>query len=107
MITDDNIRDVKLQYDINVEAAKISVLSSGKINRHEYSTGEEMLPSIKKKQQKKLNLLILLWGKAFEKQTKTINNQGKKQVDAITNQDKNLEALTNEDHDHKYKEILK
>ena len=49
MTTDDNIRDVKPQYDINIEAAKISVLSSGKINRHEYSTGEEMLPSIQKK----------------------------------------------------------
>ena len=49
MTTDDNIRDVKLQYDINIEAAKISVWSSGKINRHEYSTGEEMLPSIQKK----------------------------------------------------------
>ena len=61
----------------------------------------------KKKQQKKLNLLILLWGKAFEKQTKRIDNQGKKQVDAITNQGKNLEALTNKDHEYKYKEILK
>ena len=49
MTTDDNIRDVKWQYDINTEAAKISVLSSGKINRHEYSTGEETLPSIQKK----------------------------------------------------------
>ena len=49
MTTDDNIRDVKWQYDINIEAAKISVLSPGKINRHEYSTGEETLPSIQKK----------------------------------------------------------
>ena len=107
MTTDENIRDVKPQYDINIEAAKISVLSSGKINRHEYSTGEEMLPSIQKKQQKRLNLLILLWEKVLKKATKRIGNQGKKQVDAITNQGKNLEALTNKDHDHKYKEILK
>ena len=53
MTTDDNIRDVKWQYDINIEAAKISVLSSGKINRHEYSTGEETLPSIQKKNSRK------------------------------------------------------
>ena len=46
-------------------------------------------------------------GKAFEKQTKTIEEQGKKQIDAITNQNKGLEALTNKD-DHKsvYKEIF-
>ena len=33
--------------------------------------------------------------KAFEKQTKTIEEQGKKQIDAITNQNKRSEAVTN------------
>ena len=33
MTTDDKIRDVKLQYDINIEPAKISALSSGKIDK--------------------------------------------------------------------------
>ena len=33
---DDMIRDEKLQYHINREAAKISSLSSGKINKYEY-----------------------------------------------------------------------
>ena len=42
---DDKIRDEKLQYDINREAAKISALSSGKIDKYEYLTGEEILPS--------------------------------------------------------------
>ena len=37
---DDNIRDEKLQYDIKREAAKISALSSGKIDTYEYPTGE-------------------------------------------------------------------
>ena len=37
----DKIRDEKLQYDINSEAAKISVLSSGKIDKYEYLTGEK------------------------------------------------------------------
>ena len=32
-----------MQYNINREAAKISALSSSKINRYEYLTGEEML----------------------------------------------------------------
>ena len=45
MTTDDQIRDEKLEYDINTEAAKISTLSSGKINKYEYVAGEEILPS--------------------------------------------------------------
>ena len=49
MITiDDQIKDKKLQYDINTEAAKISALSSGKINKHEYLTGKEILSSNQK-----------------------------------------------------------
>ena len=43
MTIDDQIRDKKLQYDINRETAKISTLSSGKINKYEYVTGEEIL----------------------------------------------------------------
>ena len=45
MIIDDQIRDEKLQYDVNRETAKISALSSGKINIYEYLNGEEILPS--------------------------------------------------------------
>ena len=36
MTIDDQIRDEKLQYDINREAAKISALSSNKFNKYEY-----------------------------------------------------------------------
>ena len=62
MTTDNQIRDEKLQYNINREAAKISALSSNNIDMYEYLTGEEILPSIqrKKKKKNKLNLLILL-----------------------------------------------
>ena len=45
---DDQIKDENIQYEINREAAKISALSSGKINKHEYLTGEEILPSNQK-----------------------------------------------------------
>ena len=45
MTNDGKIRDEKLQYDINREAAKISPLSSGKIDKYEYLAGEEILPS--------------------------------------------------------------
>ena len=42
---DHKIRVEKLQYDINREVAKISTLLSGKIDKYEYLTGEEVLPS--------------------------------------------------------------
>ena len=44
MTNEDQIKDEKLQYDINREAAKISALSSSKIDKYEYLTGEEILP---------------------------------------------------------------
>ena len=44
MAIDDNIRDEKLEYDINKEAARWSGLSSGKIDKCEYLTDEELLP---------------------------------------------------------------
>ena len=83
MTIEDQIKDEKLQYDINREAAKISALSSGKIYKYEYPTGEEILPSNQQRiiQQAKFNYSPL--GKAFEKQIKTIKDQGKKQVNAI------------------------
>ena len=43
MTINDQVRDEKLQYDINREAAKISALSSGKSNKYEYLTGEDIL----------------------------------------------------------------
>ena len=57
MTINDQIKDEKLQYDINREAAKISALSSEKVYKYEYFTGENIFPL----------------GKAFEKQNK--NNQ--------------------------------
>ena len=45
MTIEDQIKDEKLQYDINREAAKISALPSGKLDRYEYLTGEEILSS--------------------------------------------------------------
>ena len=44
MTTDDKIRDENLQYDINREAAQISALLSGKIDKYEYLTSKEILP---------------------------------------------------------------
>ena len=47
MTNDEKIKDEKLEYDINREAANTSVLSSGKSDKHEYLTGEEMFPSVR------------------------------------------------------------
>ena len=48
MTTDDQIEDEKLQYDINRETAKTSVISSGKNEKYKYLTGEETLSSNQK-----------------------------------------------------------
>ena len=45
MTIDDKIRDENPQYDINREAGQTSALSSGEIDKYEYLTGEEILPS--------------------------------------------------------------
>ena len=42
MTIDDKIIDEKLQYDISREAAKTSALSSSKIAKYDYITGEEI-----------------------------------------------------------------
>ena len=69
--------------DINREAAKISTLSSGKLDKYEYLTGEEIIPSNQQQiiQQAKFNYSPL--GKAIERQIKTIKDQGEKQVLAL------------------------
>ena len=88
MTIEDQIKDEKLQYDINREAAKISALSSGKIDKYEYLTGEEILPSNQQQIIEQPKFTYSLLGKAFQKQTKTIEDQGEKQIKAI--QDKRL-----------------
>ena len=104
MTIEDQIKDEKLQYDINREAAKISTLSSGKIYKYEYLTGEEIIPSNQQQiiQQAKFTYSPL--GKAFEKQIKTIKDQGIKQVKAI--QDNKQLVNINNDDDYKNKLLL-
>ena len=83
MITDDQIRDEKLQYDINREAAKIWALSSRKIEKYEYLTGEEIVPSNQKQILEQAKFTYSPLGKAFVKQIKTAEGQGKKQTEAL------------------------
>ena len=80
MTINDQIRVEKLQYDINREAAKISALTSGKIHKDEYLTGEDILPSKQQQIIEQAKFTYSALGKAFEKQIKTIEDQGQKQV---------------------------
>ena len=73
MTNDDKIRDEKLKYDINREAAKISALSSGKIDEYEYLTGEEILLSDQIRIIKQTKFTYSPRSKAFEKQINTID----------------------------------
>ena len=89
MTLEDQVRDEKLRYDINREAAKISALSSGKTAKYEYFTGEEILPSNQQQVIEQAKFTYSPLGKAFEKKIKTIEDQGEKQIQAIQNIDFN------------------
>ena len=78
MIINNQIRYEKLQYDINREATKISVLSSGKTHKYEYFTGEDILPSNQQEIIEQGKFTYSPLGKVFEKQIKTIEDQGEK-----------------------------
>ena len=66
MAIHNQIKDEKIQYDIHREAGKISVLLSGKIEKYEYLTGEQIFLLIKNKEKNKLNLFILHWEKLLK-----------------------------------------
>ena len=72
------------------------------MDKYEYLTGEEMLPSNQRQiiQQAKFNYSPL--GKALEKEIKTIEDQGKKQVKAIQDN----KQIVNKDDDYKDKLLL-
>ena len=80
MTIDDNIKDEKLQYDIDSEAAKISALSSGTIDKYEYLTGEEILPSNQRQILEQANLHILLQEKLLKNRQKQFENKEKNKL---------------------------
>ena len=83
MAIDDKNRDEILQYDVNREAAKKSAFSSGKIDQYEYFTGEKILPSDQSRKIEQTKFTYSPLGKAFEKQIKTIEEQGQKQINTL------------------------
>ena len=105
MTIEDQIRDDKLQYDINRETPKISALSSGKIDKYEYLTGEEILPSNQQQIIEQAKFTCSPLGKPFEKQTNTIKDQGEKQIKAMRDSKEQLVNINNDD-DYKNKLFL-
>ena len=88
MTFDDKIKDKKLQYDINREAGKTSELSSVKISKYEFFTGEEILPSHQSRIIEQAKFTYFALGKVFENQNKkqnkkTIEYQGEKQIKTL------------------------
>ena len=70
MTIDDQIRDEKVQYNFDKEAAKISALSSGKLHKYEYLTGEDILPSTQQQITEQASFTYSLLAKAFGKKKK-------------------------------------
>ena len=105
MTIEDQIRDEKLQYDINRETAKISALSSGKIDKYEYLTGEEILLSNQQQMIQQAKFAYSPLGKSLEKQIKTIEDQGKKQVKVYQDNKQSVNININKD-DYKDKLLL-
>ena len=109
MTINDQIIDEKLQYDINQEAAKISALSSGKIHKYEYLTGEDILPSNLQQIIDQAKFTYSPLGKIFEKQIKTIEDQSKKQTDAlkaVESGSNNKSTITKEIYDNLLEERM-
>ena len=107
MTIDDQIRDEKLQYDINRETATISALSSNKIGKYEYLNGEEILPSNQKQIIEQTKFTYSPLGKAFEKQLKIMEKNKlqvffffrKEQTKAIENKPDNKLSIQKQNYD--------
>ena len=72
-----------MKNDIKREAAKTSALSSGKIDKYEYLTGDEILPSDQSRIIEQAKFPYSPLSKTFEKQVKKIEEQGKKQIEIL------------------------
>ena len=83
MTLKDQIRNEKLQYDINRKTAKISALSSGKIDKYEHLTGEDILPPNQQQIIEQAKFTYSPLGKAFEKRNKNNRISMKKQIHVL------------------------
>ena len=86
----ENIRYEKLQNDINREAAIISSLSSGEIEKYEYLSGKLISPSDQSTVIEQAKFSYSPLEKAFEKQIKPIESQVEKQIKTLEERGKQL-----------------
>ena len=77
------VKEEKLQNNFNREAAKISALLSGKVDKYEYLTGKEISPSDQSRLIEQAMFTNFPLGKAFENQIKTLEGQGIKQFEPL------------------------
>ena len=99
MTTNDSIRDEKLQYDINRKAAELSALSSGKIDKYEYFTGEEILLSNQQQIIEQAKFTYSSLDNTYDnedtplisKQKEIFNELADKKIEEITNLDKQVD----------------
>ena len=81
MVISDQIKDEKLQYDISWKSCR----NINFIDKYEYLTGKEILPSNQKQITEQAKFTYSPLEKVFEKHIKTIEDQGKKQIKALEN----------------------
>ena len=77
-ILDDKIKAEKITHDLGKEAAKISALKSGDIDKYQYLTDQEIIPSGQEAALSMARFEYSPLGKALEKQTKTIQEESEK-----------------------------
>ena len=65
MTIDGKIKDEKLEYNINREAAKQSSSSRGKIEKYEYITGEKLFPPDQSRVKEQTKFTYYASGKTF------------------------------------------
>ena len=78
MTIDDKSKDGKIKNNINREAAKISALFSGKIDKYEYPTGEELLPSDQSRIIQEATFTYFPLGKVFENKQNQLKSKAKR-----------------------------
>ena len=96
-ILNDKIRANKAQYDLDRQGAKISALSSGELEKHEYLTGENLgyKPDVVQNAKLEYSSLGQLFNKALDvnekqegllKRLKNIESKNEQQFELIKNQ---------------------
>ena len=108
MTSDDQIKDEKLQYDVNREAAKISIsLTLDKIDKYGYLTDDEILPPNQKQIIGQAKFTYSSLDKALKNKEKQFTIKEKNKQKQLKNKEKKIKAIEfNKDADNKPHKIL-